>query len=188
MPQPAPLARPAPAAAAGSSRVTKVLLGTIVVAALAFGAVATGFVHVPGLDSGTSAPQATTATRADPRQIDEGAHSIGARITTLTADLAKSLNSTRSTGVIINEVFGNGPSQKAGAQANDIIVAIDGVPVRDVGEIANKIRLTPIGQKMTVTVDRGAATQDVSITIARCVLQGESSKPGVPGRCQAWTP
>jgi membrane-associated protease RseP (regulator of RpoE activity) len=188
MPQPAPLARPAPAAAR-SSRLTKVVLGVVVVAALAFGgAVATGLLHVPGFDSGTSAPQTSSTTQINPQQIDEGDHSIGARIATLTPDLAKSLKSNRSSGVVINEVFGNGPSQKAGAQANDIIVAIDGVPVRDVGEVAGKVRLTPIGQKMTVTVDRGAATQDVSITVARCVLQGESSKPGSAGRCQAWTP
>jgi S1-C subfamily serine protease len=184
--QPAPLARPAPSAA-GSSPATKLIVSVIVVAALAVGAVATGLVHVPGFDSGRSTPQTTATTQINPQQIDEGGHSIGARIATLT-DPAKSLNSTRSSGVVINEVFGNGPSQKAGAQANDIIVAIDGVPIRNVGEVADKVRLTPIGQKMTVTVDRGAATQDVSITVARCVLQGEPSKPGSPGRCQAWTP
>ena len=112
-------------------------------------------------------PQDALASRHPRRQraqqIDEGDHSIGARITTLTPHLAKSLNSTRSSGVIINESFNNGPSQKAGVQANDIIVAIDGVPVRNVGEVVGKVRLTPIGQKMTVTIDRGAATQDSGI-------------------------
>jgi S1-C subfamily serine protease len=184
MPQPAPLARPAPAAA-GSSRLSKVVLGVVVVAALAFGgAVATGLLHVPGFDSGTSAPQMTSATPVSPQQVDDGDRSTGVRISTLTQDLAKArqLNTSRNAGVVVTEVIVNSPAQNAGIRANDIIVAIDGVPAREWTEYSTKVRLTPIGQQMGVTVERNGAVQDLSITVGRCLVR-EAPRPSGATLC-----
>src|SRR5262245_46281143 len=94
-PAPQPAARQAPAAG-GSSRLAKVAFGVVIVAALGFGAVATGLVHVPGFDSGTSAPQATSMTQVNPQAVDEGDHTLAWRFGTLTPDIAKARQLTTS--------------------------------------------------------------------------------------------
>jgi membrane-associated protease RseP (regulator of RpoE activity) len=187
-PQPSPVARPVPAAG-GSSRLAKIVFGVVIVAALAFGgAVATGLLHVPGFDSGTSAPQTTSMTQVNPQAVDEGDHTLAWRFGTLTPDIAKArqLTTSRGAGVLITEIFANGPAQHAGLRANDIIVAVDGIPVRQESDVIAKVRLTPIGQQMQLTVERDGATQNVSATISRCLVREAPVRSGAISACQSW--
>jgi membrane-associated protease RseP (regulator of RpoE activity) len=196
-PQPAPQrASPAPApqrstgvpgAAPARSRTMTLVYGAVVVAALAFGAVATGLVHVPGFDSGAGAPATSATQQADVQQIDEGDHTVGGRFSSLTPESAKERQLGRTSGVFVVEAFGNSPLEKAGVRTNDIVVAVDGVPVRLWTELAVKIGLTPIGQQLTVTLDRAGVTENHSITIARCLVREPPKTPGYTPACMSWT-
>jgi S1-C subfamily serine protease len=157
----------------------------VVVAVLAVGAVATGLVHVPGFDSGTGTPATSITQQADVQAIDEGDHTVGGRIATITPDLAKAHQLNRTNGVLIVEAFKNSPLEQAGVRTNDVVLAIDGVPVNDVVSFATKVRLTPIGQQLALTLDRGSATENHSVTVSRCMVR--EGGPGALRPCQAWT-
>ena len=58
-----------------------------------------------------------------------------------------------------------GPAQAAGLQAGDTVVAIDGRPVAGVREFVDEVRAAP-GERLTLTVERDGARQDLSVTPA----------------------
>ena len=178
----------APAPAGQRRRGTTLALGVLLVAALGLGAVATGLVHVPGFDSSTSAPPATSVTQSVPDQIDEGDHTVGVRWATLTPELAKArqLNTSRSAGVVFIDVFSGSPSEAAGFRVNDIIIAIDGIPVSRYDDAATKVRLTPIGQQMAITIERNGAIEGHSVKVGRCLVREAPRAPGVAPACQSW--
>jgi len=183
MPQRSPTPEAAPAA--GRSRTMMLVYGAVIVAALALGTVATGIVHVPGFDSGAGAPATSVTQQTDVQQVDEGDHTVGGRIATITPDLAKARQLNRTNGVLIVEAYRNSPLELAGVRTNDVVLAIDGVPVNDVVSFATKVRLTPIGQQLALTLDRGGAAENHSVTVSRCMVR--EGGPGTLRPCQVWT-
>jgi hypothetical protein len=185
-PIPERMAVPGTADAGRRSRAMPFVYGLVLVGALALGAMATGFVQVPGFDSGTVAP-ATSVTQSSPQQIDEGDHTVGGRFWTVTPELVQARGLTRTSGVVVIQAFGNSPLERAGVRTNDVVVAIDGIPIRAHDQLVSKIRLTPIGQQLTFTLDRGGAAEIHSVTIGRCLVREAQKLPGVPAACQSWT-
>ncbi|KRE61162.1 trypsin-like peptidase domain-containing protein [Nostocoides sp. Soil756] len=61
----------------------------------------------------------------------------------------------------------DGPAAKAGLRAGDVIVAFEGAPVSDDGELVVKIRARRVGDSVQLTVRRSGREQDVTM-----VLQG----------------
>jgi putative serine protease PepD len=60
-----------------------------------------------------------------------------------------------------------GPADDAGLRAGDVIVAFEGTPVSEQGELVVKIRARRIGDEVTLTIRRDGTDQDVTM-----VLQG----------------
>jgi len=52
-----------------------------------------------------------------------------------------SINPDLNAGVIVRRVNPDSPAEKAGLQVGDVIVAVDGRPVADVGDVRNRIGL-----------------------------------------------
>jgi len=180
---PAPAAQRSAAAAPARSRAMTFVYGAVVVAALAVGAVATGLVHVPGIDSGAGAPATSATQQTDTQQVDQGLRAIGGRISTVTPDFAKSHQMSRTSGVLVVEVFGNSPLERSGVHANDVVVAIDGVPIGGAPDLQLKIRLTPVGQQLALTIDRGGATENHAVTVARCLAPTAAKE----STCTRWS-
>ncbi len=70
-----------------------------------------------------------------------------------------------SSGVLIGKVQKGGPAEKAGLKADDIIVAMNGKPVKNGDDLVSRVSETPIGTAVAVTVDRDSKHLDFNITV-----------------------
>ncbi len=81
---------------------------------------------------------------------------IGVSGSNLTPDEAQSRGLETANGVAVGSVDSGGPAQTAGIRTDDIIVALDGQPVRDMGELTSYLgeNLSP-GDETVIEVLRG---------------------------------
>ncbi|HHO68181.1 MAG TPA: PDZ domain-containing protein, partial [Gammaproteobacteria bacterium] len=77
---------------------------------------------------------------------------IGAKVADLTAEQRKELE-LKEGGVLVEEV-GPGAAAKAGIRSGDIILRIDGKPVKDVKSFEKMIDKLPAGKSVAVLVQR----------------------------------
>ena len=93
--------------------------------------------------------------------------SIGIKFTAGDTDqgrpLLKSYNVTE--GAFVQWVAPGGPAEKAGIKPEDIIVSIDGKPVRTSGDLVNNITSTPIGNPVNVTVMRDSKRENFKVVV-----------------------
>ena len=68
-------------------------------------------------------------------------------------------------GVLVESVEPGGPSEKAGIKAEDVIVSMNGKPVKDGDDLVGKVSDMPVGSEIGVTVDRGGKKVDLKVTI-----------------------
>jgi S1-C subfamily serine protease len=86
------------------------------------------------------------------------------------------LQGTDANGVVVLEVVSGSPAARAGLRAvqsnggrrvvvNDVIVAIDGKPIKNFGELISALDEHEFGDKVTLGVRRGAERRDVEVTL-----------------------
>jgi serine protease Do len=68
-------------------------------------------------------------------------------------------------GVLVSVVQKGGPADKAGIKVEDIIIAMNGTPVKDGDDLVARVADTPIGTPVTLTVDRDSKKLDFKVTI-----------------------
>ncbi len=69
-------------------------------------------------------------------------------------------------GAFVQTVAPGGPADKAGMKGGDIIVAVEGKPIHNGGELIDRVTSTPIGNPLTVTVWRDGKRQDFRVVVA----------------------
>jgi serine protease Do len=69
-------------------------------------------------------------------------------------------------GVFIQSVAPGGPADKAGIKASDIIVAVNGKPIRNGGELIERVTSTAVGSALTVTVLREGKHEEFKVVVA----------------------
>ncbi len=75
---------------------------------------------------------------------------------------------------VISPIEGT-PAYKAGIQAMDKIIKVDGTPTNDLRDAVNRMR-GPKGTKVTITIIRGKSPEEINLTIVRDVIPIESIK------------
>lgn len=167
---------PKPAARPVSPTRRAIMFGVLLIGVVAIGAFASGLVKIPGANK---AGPTMTASQTVSGPVDEQnkVHWIGIQIQNITPDIAKSLGSSRTEGVTIRDVRPNSPADKAGFRPDDILTAVDGIPLRQVGELKNKIQLTTVGDTISVTFERHGATETATVRVG---LANRCTQPGSP--------
>jgi serine protease Do len=93
--------------------------------------------------------------------------SIGISFTPSDSEQARALLRSfgASEGVFVQTVAPGGPSEKAGIKEGDIIVAINGKPVKDGGALVGTVTATPVGQALDVTVLRNGKRETHKVVV-----------------------
>jgi serine protease Do len=106
---------------------------------------------------------------------------LGIGIQDLTPDLAKALNVPGERGAVVAEVNPGTPAQKAGLEAEDVVVALDGQPIESAKDLTRSVGFKRPGTAVALTVYRQGKKQDFRVELGR-----RPDEPGMrrqaPGR------
>jgi Do/DeqQ family serine protease len=79
---------------------------------------------------------------------------LGVETQDLTPETAKQLGVPVTEGAVVLRVEKGSAAEKAGLRPKDVVVAVNGRPIRASGELRNRVGLTPIGEEVDMTVLR----------------------------------
>jgi serine protease Do len=114
---------------------------------------------------------------------------IGVTIAAVTKDVAESIGLGKPMGALVQGVESGGPAEKAGIEAGDIIVKVNGKAVEKSGDLPRIIGNTEPGAKAALQLFRRGATRDVQVTVAELAddrptrrAQAEPGASAPPGK------
>ncbi|MFO1363603.1 MAG: Do family serine endopeptidase [Burkholderiales bacterium] len=91
---------------------------------------------------------------------------IGVVVQQVTPALAESFGLGTPRGALVSNVEPNAPAAQAGLQSGDVIVAFNGKPIAESGELPAIVADVKPGETATARVWRNGAERDVKITVA----------------------
>jgi serine protease Do len=80
---------------------------------------------------------------------------LGISMQRMTADLASGFNLARPAGLVVKDVYAEGPGEAAGFKRNDVIVALREQPIDDEASMRFRLATAAIGDTVPVKVIRG---------------------------------
>jgi len=90
---------------------------------------------------------------------------MGVSIQDVTPQIADSLGLQEAKGALINSVNGGDPAEKAGIEAGDVVIAVNGSPIASPRELARTVAAIAPGTNIDVTVWRNGKSQDFKVTL-----------------------
>jgi serine protease Do len=107
---------------------------------------------------------------------------IGATIESLSGDLAESWGLGDRKGAQVSDVLSGGPAQRAGLQAGDVVVAVNGVPVTSNVEMTREVAKAQAGDTIHLDVFRGGHERTIDVVAGlrpseQALLQGGNQTP-----------
>jgi len=101
---------------------------------------------------------------------------IGVAIAPVTKEVAESIGLGKASGAMVQSVEAGQPAEKAGLEAGDIIVKVDGKAVERATDLPRMISAVKPGSKVTLQLFRRGSYKDVAVTVG----EFEAEKPAVP--------
>ncbi len=98
---------------------------------------------------------------------------VGIRMDDLTPDKAEFFGSKQGEGVIVTAVEKDSPAGKAGVKVNDIVTAMNGKEVKDMGELRRSVAMLHPGDKIELAIQREGKSMNITVTVAK--RPGESA-------------
>jgi Do/DeqQ family serine protease len=90
---------------------------------------------------------------------------LGVTVQPVTSDIARSLGLTRVQGALVNSVQAGGAADKAGVRRGDVIVAVNGSPVKDGNNLRNEIAGMLPGTSAKLGIIRDGKEQSVDVRL-----------------------
>jgi serine protease Do len=101
---------------------------------------------------------------------------IGVTIQELTRELAESFGLSKPVGALISSVEKNGPADKAGIEASDVILKFDGKPVNSSSDLPRMVAATKPGSKVAVELWRKGGSRQVTVEVAEMPEDGKLAR------------
>src|SRR5262249_21341940 len=106
---------------------------------------------------------------------------IGVQIQALTRAIADSLGLKKAEGALVAEPQANSPEQKAGIEAGDVIIFLDGKEVKDARDLAKKIGAMAPKTSVKLTILRKGSEKTVTLTLGEMPNTKEARARGEDG-------
>lgn len=110
---------------------------------------------------------------------------LGVAVQGVNQTLADSFGLQKPAGALVSSVDPGGPAAKAGLQAGDVILAVNGTPVNDSTDLPSQIANMKPGSKATLDVWRDKAKRQLSVTLGAMTdakVADRGTQNGDPGR------
>ena len=91
---------------------------------------------------------------------------LGVQIQNITPDIASALGIDTRAGAIVAKVEPGSAAKKAGIKVGDVIIAVDGKPIRGAADLRNKIGLARVGDPVKLTMLRGKKKLSVTAVLS----------------------
>jgi len=101
---------------------------------------------------------------------------IGIKGDAMTSDAARSLGLPRPQGIVVTDVYAQGPGARAGIELGDVITAIDGAEVNDQGGLNFRIGTKGANDTVAVNLIRDGRPQTINVRIS--TLPGNVDEKG----------
>jgi S1-C subfamily serine protease len=98
-------------------------------------------------------------------RVARGYLGLGLQQVRLPDNLVTTLGLSENRGLIVISVESGGPAESAGILVGDILIALDGRPVADTGDVQAILDPERVGQPVGARVIRGGAAQELSVTV-----------------------
>ena len=85
----------------------------------------------------------------------------------LTSELARTFGYRSQHGAFVSQVLEDSSAAKAGLKAGDIIISLDGKPIRSFGELRAKVATMGADKNVTLGLFRDGKEQQVEVTLSR---------------------
>lgn len=89
-------------------------------------------------------------------------------------------------GIFVESVSGDTPAEAGGLKASDVIVAVDGAPVKDVTQFRLRVARHKPGDSMTLGVLRDGKKKELTFTLADRNEYVSTASEGVSAGAHAW--
>lgn len=103
---------------------------------------------------------------------------IGVALRAIDDDVRESLGLASATGALVQDVTPGSPGARAGLRVYDVIVAVDGIPVRDNDALIGRIAATLPGTNTTLSVMRDGRALSLLIKLAERPLREARREAG----------
>ncbi|HXX57684.1 MAG TPA: DegQ family serine endoprotease [Thermodesulfovibrionales bacterium] len=102
---------------------------------------------------------------------------LGVSIQEVTPDIAKSFGLKETTGALVSDIVPDSPAEKAGFKRGDVILEMNGRPVRDYHDLPRMVAVMSPDEKVTFKVLRNGKEETITAVIGE-MKEGEGGQPG----------
>ena len=103
---------------------------------------------------------------------------LGVVIQAVTQGLADSFGLPQPQGALVSSVEKGGPAQRAGIESGDVILRLNGQPLKDSSELPVQIAAVAPGTSVNLEIWRNHATREVAVKLGAMEEQRSAANPG----------